>query len=81
LAHLGHDDRPGQLAQRVTHGALRRGAGSGGVRASARRAGQACPASTRGEQTRGGARMQAPDPPKGTDELAFNTQNAENKQI
>jgi hypothetical protein len=32
LAHLARDDRPGQLAERVTHGALRRGAGCGRVR-------------------------------------------------
>jgi hypothetical protein len=30
-AHLARDDRPGQLAERVTYGALRRGAGCGGV--------------------------------------------------
>jgi hypothetical protein len=32
LAHLARDDRPGPLAERVTHGALRRGAGCGRVR-------------------------------------------------
>jgi hypothetical protein len=30
--HLARDDRPGQLAERVTYGALRRGACCGGVR-------------------------------------------------
>jgi hypothetical protein len=31
-AHLARDDRPGQFAERMTHGALRRGARCGGVR-------------------------------------------------
>ena len=31
-AHLARDDRPGQLAERMTHGALRRGVWCGGMR-------------------------------------------------
>jgi hypothetical protein len=57
LVHLARDDGPGQLAERVTHGALRRGLRCGGcggigaagsgprpVRHSARGRGPGCPA-------------------------------------
>jgi hypothetical protein len=38
MTYLARDDGPGQLAERVTRGALRRGACCGGCGASARRA-------------------------------------------